>query len=101
MSKRGVCLKCCVANDGQHVGPKRCALHDPGSGVRKVQIKMLEERVERAKRRAAEAEAARTAAEAAQRAAGKAARKAKKPRNRQIDDFFTQAGGSEVSGPAQ
>ena len=97
MSKRGVCLKCCVANDGQHVGPKRCALHDPGSGVRKVQIKILEERVTRAKRRAAEAEAARTAAEAAQRAAGKA----KKPRNRQIDDFFTQAGGSEVSGPAQ
>ena len=97
MSKRGVCLKCCVANDGQHVGPKRCALHDPGSGVRKVQIKILEERVTRAKRRAAEAEAARTAAEAAQRAA----RKAKKPRIRQIDDFFTQAGGSEVSGPAQ
>jgi hypothetical protein len=86
-----------VANDCQHVGPKRCALHDPGSGVRKVQIKILEERVTRAKRRAAEAEAARTAAEAAQRAA----RKAKKPRNRQIDDFFTQAGGSEVSGPAQ
>ena len=88
MSKRGVCLKCCVANDGQHVGPKRCALHDPGSGVRKVQIKILEERVKRAKRRAAEAEAA---------AAQKAAQKATKPKQRRtMTDFMTQAGGSEA-----